>query len=61
MTESKHREEAREIERFRKRNPYRVDWPGHDYAGNSQWFHTLREAREEAAKHEDAEIYKEIH
>lgn len=56
-----HREQAREIERYRKANPYRVDWYARDRTIRQSWFGTLREAREEAAKHKDAEVFKEIH
>lgn len=50
----------KEIERYRKQNPYRVDWYARDGTIRQTWFRTLREAREEAAKHKDAEVFKEI-
>ena len=50
-----------EGEQYRKRNPYRVDWYARDQTIRQTWFRTLREAREEAAKHKDAEVFKEIH
>lgn len=51
----------KDIERYRKQNPYRVDWYARDRTLRSEWFRTLREAREEAKKHKDAEVFKEIH
>lgn len=50
-----------EISRYRKRNPWRVDWYARNGTIRQSWFRTLREAREEAAKHKDAEVFKEIH
>lgn len=44
----------------RKKHPYRVDWYARDRTIRQSWFRTLREAREEAAKHKGAEVYKEI-
>lgn len=46
---------------YRKKNPYRVDWYARDHTLRSMWFRTLREAREEAGRHKEAEVYKEIH
>lgn len=46
---------------YRKKNPYRVDWYARDGTIRQTWFRTLREAREEAARHKDAEVFKELH
>lgn len=53
--------DSNEAPAYRKRNPYRVDWYARDRTLRSEWFHTLREARTEAARHKDAEVFKEIH
>jgi hypothetical protein len=48
-----------EIDRYRKQNPYRVDWYTRKRNLRSAWFRTKREAREEAKKHEGAEVWGE--
>lgn len=48
-----------EIEKYRKQNPYRVDWYARNKTIRQMWFRTLREAREEASKHKDATVWKE--
>lgn len=48
-----------EIARYRKRNPWVVEWYARNSTIRQMWFRTLREARIEAEKHKDAEIYKE--
>jgi hypothetical protein len=54
-------ERAREIASYRKKHPYRVDWYARNGTIRQEWFRTLREARIEASKHRDSEIFKEIH
>lgn len=53
--------EQSEIEKYRKHNPWRVDWYARNGTIRQRWYRTLREARAEAVKHKDAEVYKEIH
>jgi len=52
--------ERDEITRYRKRNPWRAEWYVRNGTIRQRWFRTLREAREEADKHKDGEVYKEI-
>lgn len=49
-----------ETDRYRKRHPWYAEWYARDGTIRQVWFKTRREAREEAAKHEDGEVYKEI-
>jgi len=48
-----------EMDRYRKRNPWVAKWYARDGTIRQIWFHTRREARDDAEKHKDAEVYKE--
>lgn len=48
-----------EITRYRKRNPWCAEWYSKDGNVHTRWFPTLRDARAEADRHKDAEVYKE--
>lgn len=48
-----------EITRYLKRNPWVAEWYARNGTIRQVWFRTRREARDEADKHKDAEVYKE--
>jgi hypothetical protein len=49
-----------EIARYRRFNTWRVQWYVRDGTIRQMWFRTLKEARIEAEKHRDAEVFKEL-